>query len=208
MTPKSEVFNEDNMVGMRRYPDKYFELAIVDPPYGIGAENHAGNKENGWNQWKAKSWDSEIPKQEYWHELFRVSKNQIVWGANYMSMFLSPKMGWIVWDKGQRNFSLSDGELAWSSFDRAMRIFSLSRAVANQEIKYHPTQKPVALYRWLLKNYAKPGDKILDPNMGSQSSRIAAHEMGFDYYGWELDSDYFRDGCKRFDQYKSQLKLF
>ena len=129
----SEVYNMDCISGMKQYPDKYFDLAIVDQPYGIGAENHAGNKKNGWTQWAKKDWDKAIPTAEYWKELFRVSKNQIVWGANYMTEYLPPKMGWIVWDKGQRDFSLADGELAWTSFDKAMRIFTYARAKALKE---------------------------------------------------------------------------
>lgn len=154
ITDKIQITNEDNMELMARYPDKYFDLAIVDPPYGIGAENHAGNKENGWTQWVKKDWDKVIPTAEYWQELFRVSKNQIVWGANYMTEYLPPKMGWIVWDKGQRCFSLADGELAWTSFDKAMRIFTYARAKALKEGKIHPTQKPIELYKWILDNYA------------------------------------------------------
>ena len=196
----SEVHNTDCLEYMRTMPDKAFELAIADPPYGIGAENQAGPKENGWTQWAKKDWDRTIPTAEFWSELFRVSKHQIVWGGNYMTEHLPPKMGWVVWDKGQRDFSLADGELAWTSFDKAMRIFSFSRAAALQEGKIHPTQKPVALYAWLLKNYAKPGDRIFDPMMGSQSSRIAAYKMGFDYVGCELDKEYFAKGCERFDR--------
>ena len=198
----------DCMDAMAKMPDKSYDLAIVDPPYGIGAENHAGNKENGWTQWAKKDWDKAIPTAEYWKELFRVSKNQIVWGANYMTEHLPPKMGWIVWDKGQRDFSLADGELAWTSFDKAMRIFTYARAKALKEGKIHPTQKPVALYKWILKNYAKPGDKIIDTHGGSMSIAIACHDMGFDLDLWEIDPDYYRDGVKRFENHKRQSTLF
>jgi site-specific DNA-methyltransferase (adenine-specific) len=204
----NEVFNEDCMELMRRYPDGYFELACVDPPYGIGAENHAGNKKNGWTQWKKKEWDFGIPPKEYWTELFRVSKNQVVWGGNYMTEHLPAKMGWIVWDKGQRDFSLADGELAWTSFDKAMRIITIHRATANQENKLHPTQKPVKLYDWIFANYAKEGDKILDTHVGSGSSRIAAHRAGLDFIGSELDPDYWAAQEKRYKDFKSQLTLF
>lgn len=193
---------------MREFPDKHFELAIVDPPYGIGAENHAGNEKNGWTQWAKKEWDKAMPIDKYWQELFRVSKNQIVWGANYMTEYLPPKMGWVVWDKGQRDFSLADGELAWTSFDKAMRIFTYARAKALQDGKIHPTQKPVALYKWLLKNYAKECDKILDTHGGSMSIAIACQDMGFDLTLSELDPDYYAAGVKRFEQHKAQLKLF
>ena len=193
---------------MAQFPDKYFDLAIVDPPYGIGAENHAGNKDNGWTQWAKKDWDKAIPTAEYWYELFRVSKNQIVWGANYMTKYLPPKMGWIVWDKGQRDFSLADGELAWTSFDKAMRIFTYARAKALKEGKIHPTQKPNDLYKWLLDNYAKQGDKILDTHLGSGSIAIACHDYGFDLTACELDKEYYDKAMERIKNHVSQLKMF
>ena len=202
------ITNEDNMELMARYEDNYFDLAIVDPPYGIGAENHAGKKENGWTQWVKKDWDKEIPTAEYWKELFRVSKNQIVWGGNYMTEHLPPKMGWIVWDKGQRDFSLADGELAWTSFDKAMRIFTYARAKALQEGKIHPTQKPVKLYEWLLMNYAKEGDRILDTHGGSGSICLACHNLGFDLDWIELDQDYYEAAKKRYERHKRQLRMF
>ena len=193
---------------MATLPDKAFELAIVDPPYGINANNHQGSKDNGWRQWKETNWDQCIPKKEYFNELFRVSRNQIIWGGNYMVSHLKPSMGWIVWDKGQRNFSLADGELAFSSFDRALRIFTHHRAKQLSENRIHPTQKPVALYEWLLMNYAKEGDKILDTHLGSGSSRIAAHKLGFEFVGCELDKDYFEAQEKRFKLETMQLRLF
>ena len=202
-----ELLNCDCMEYMATVPDKYFDLAIVDPPYGIGAENHAGNKDNGWTQWVKKDWDKAIPTAEYWQELFRVSKNQIVWGANYMTKYLPPKMGWIVWDKGQRDFSLADGELAWTSFDKAMRIFTYARAKALKEGKIHPTQKPIPLYEWLLTNYAKKGQRILDTHLGSGSSAIAAHYFGVDFVGCELDKDYFEAAKARFDMATKQLAM-
>ena len=215
MKIKSEVFNMDCIEGMKRYPDNYFDLAIVDPPYGIGADkaqNNAGEKW-GYKKYKDTDWDSSIPKKDYWDELFRVSKNQIVWGGNYMTEFLPPSMGWILWDKGQRDFSLADGELAWTSFKKALRIFNMSRPEAlaknNKEGgRLHPTQKPVKLYKWLLTNYAKEGDKILDTHLGSGSSRIAAYDLGFEFTGFELDEDYFKASEKRFKQHTDQLTLF
>ena len=203
----------DCMEAMAKMPDNAYNLAIVDPPYGIGAENHAGKEENGWKQWDKKDWDKEPPNSEYWKELFRVSENQIVWGANYYPQFLYPSMGWIVWDKGQRGFSLADGELAFSSFNRAMRVCDLSRGTALSDNiksggKIHPTQKPVALYKWLLHNYAKEGDKILDTHGGSMSIALACHEMGFDLDLWELDPEYYQKGVKRFNQHKAQLRMF
>lgn len=198
---------------MSRYPDKYFDLAIVDPPYGIGAENHAGKKENGWKQWDKKNWDKETPKEDYFKELFRVSKNQIIWGGNYMTNFLPPKPCWIFWDKGQRDFSLADGELAWTSFEKAMRVFEMPRASAMQQNnntggKIHPTQKPVKLYEWLLMNYAKDGDKILDTHLGSGSIAIACHNLGFELTACELDTEYYEAALKRLKQHQSQLTIF
>lgn len=206
--PKSEVFNQDCMEGMKQFPDKYFELAIVDPPYGIGAsEMQMGLGKKKWM--RGKGWDDIAPDDIYFNELFRVSKNQIVWGANHFKLPIS--RGWIFWDKDvQPDLSFSSGELAWSSFDCVLKKANIdySGFRGKDGDKIHPTQKPVALYRWLLKNYAKPGDKILDTHLGSGSSRIAAYEMGFDFTGYELDKDYFDASVKRFEQYKAQLKLF
>lgn len=202
--------NRDCMEAMAEFPDKFFDLAIVDPPYGINfAKTHTGN---GWIVRESKDWDKEIPSAEYFAELRRVSKNQIIWGANYMTEHLPPSMGWIFWDKGQRNFSLADGELAYTSYQRALRVFTMPRGAHKAEDdktggKMHPTQKPVKLYKWLLKNYANQGYKILDTHLGSGSSRIAAHDMGFDFWGYEIDADYFRDQEKRFRQHTSQLTL-
>jgi len=204
----STVYLMDCIEGMKKFPDKIFDLAVVDPPYGIGAENHAGNKENGWTQWNKKEWDKSTPNAEYWKELFRVSKNQIVWGGNYMTEYLPPKMGWIIWDKGQRDFSLADGEMAWTSFDKAMRIFTYARAKALQEGKIHPTQKPSALYDWVYSKYASEGNLILDTHLGSQSSRIAANKAGLDFVGFEIDREYYDNGNKRFKNFVSQGVLF
>jgi len=215
-----ELLNQDCMIYMSSLPDKAFELAIVDPPYGIGADeeqnkaamsriraNGKSKAGRGWKLYAETQWDKSIPQEDYWIELFRVSENQIVWGGNYMTEYLSPSMGWVFWDKGQRDFSLADGELAWTSFDRALRVFSYSRARALQDGRIHPTQKPVALYRWLLKNYAKAGDRILDTHLGSASSAIAAHQMGFDMVGLEIDKEYFEAAQKRFKEQTAQLAL-
>ena len=208
----SEVYNMDCVAGMREYPDKYFDLAIVDPPYGIGAENHAGNAENGWKQWDKKNWDSSIPNEEYFTELFRVSKNQIIWGGNYFANLLPNSQAWIFWDKGQRNFSLADGELCWTSFKKSLRVFEMARAKAKASIGYekiHPTQKPIELYEFCL-NFAKleQGDKILDTHLGSGSSRIAAYRNGFHFVGFELDKDYYEAQEKRFKTELMQPRLF
>jgi site-specific DNA-methyltransferase (adenine-specific) len=208
----SQVTNEDCMQLMSRYPDKYFELAIVDPPYGIHRsgqrETFTKNPKHKRKSFTDKGWDMEIPNAHYWNELFRVSKNQIVFGANYFTKYLPSSMGWIFWDKGQ-DLTMSDGELAFTSFNKALRRIVINR---NQLLieggTLHPTQKPIKLYTWILKNYANEGDKILDTHLGSGSSRIAADKMGFDFYGCELDRDYFEAQEKRFREYKSQLVMF
>jgi site-specific DNA-methyltransferase (adenine-specific) len=208
-TPVSIVTQEDCMDLMSRYPDKYFELSIVDPPYGIGRDGslrttsrHGGRKAHSF-----KGWDNRTPEQKYFDELFRVSQHQIVWGANFMTSFLPPSMGWIFWDKGQRICN-SDGELAFSSFDRALRVAEYNRVELLKEGTIHPTQKPIVLYKWLLTNYANEGDKILDTHLGSGSSRIASYIMGFDFYGCEIDKDYFNAQEKRFKEQTAQQSLF
>jgi site-specific DNA-methyltransferase (adenine-specific) len=225
----SEVFNGDCMEYMARYPDKYFELAIVDPPYGIGFDREntsmsAGTRKDGskrkmtsWSNPKEKGyaikeWDKSIPNEDYFIELKRVSKRQIIWGGNYFTEHLTPSGGWVVWEKGvPEGMSLSQAEIAWTNCLNSIRVVKVLWAgyiKSDSEERSHPTQKPVKLYRWLLQNYAKPGDKILDTHMGSQSSRIAAHDMGFDYYGSELDRDYFDAGCKRYENHIKQLTIF
>jgi site-specific DNA-methyltransferase (adenine-specific) len=218
----SEVTNEDCMEGMARYPDKYFDLAIVDPPYGIGAGLGSGKNQikqikNG--IMKGGEWDSNTPTQKYFDELFRVSKNQIVWGGNYMTSFLKESKGWIFWDKIQVSENHSDGELAWTSFEKRLRMFkycwsgnrygfeSKINGVGKPSIRIHPTEKPVSLYEWLLLNYANQGDKILDTHLGSGSSRIAAYEMGFDFTAFELDTEYFEAQEKRYKAHIAQLKM-
>ena len=203
---QSEVYLEDCMTGMKRYPDKHFDLAIVDPPYGIKNMNAGGRGMNGWSDWRGKEWDNKIPSDEYFKELRRVSKNQIIWGGNYFP--LEPTKCWIIWDKGQRDFSLADGEMAWTSFDKAMRIFELSRGAANTEDKIHPTQKPIKLYEWILSKFAKRRNLILDTHIGSGSSRIAAYKNGFDFTGFEIDKEYYDKQEKRFNDFKSQMRLF
>jgi site-specific DNA-methyltransferase (adenine-specific) len=209
---KSEVFNIDNMVGMAQYPDNYFELALIDPPYGIGESGGDKKRNRKYNRivkHTKKDWDSQTPNQAYFSELRRVSKNQVIWGANYLiDKIQTPTMGWIFWDK-RIGGDFSDGELAWTSFNRALRMFSYSHVgdTRGGHDRIHPTQKPVPLYEWILKNYAKEGDKILDTHVGSGSSRIAAYKMGFDFTGFELDEEYFNASVKRFNEFKSQLTL-
>ncbi len=209
----SVVENIDCMTRLREAPDNHWDLAICDPPYGIERSgqklsvNNANPKHNR-KHFEDKGWDSAIPSADYFTELRRVSLNQIVWGGNYMTEHLPPSRGWIVWDKGQEGLSMSDGELAWSSFDVPLRRKVLNRVALLMEGTIHPTQKPVALYKWLLTNYAKPGDTILDTHLGSQSSRIAAWDLGFDFTGFELDEDYFKAVCERFADHIAQPKLF
>jgi len=213
---ESVTFNEDCMAGMARYPDKYFDLAIVDPPYGIGEDG--GDKKRGTKSIKTpiynkKNWDSEPPKIEYFNQLLRVSKNQIIWGANHFIKNIPYNSScWIVWDKDNTG-DFADAELAYTSFKSAVRIFKfrwngmLQQNMKDKEQRIHPTQKPVALYKWLLQNYAKQGDKILDTHLGSGSSRIAAYKMGFDFTAFELDTEYFVAQEKRFEQFKQQLTI-
>ena len=206
----NEVHNIDCLEYMKTLPDKFFDLAIADPPYGIGedgAKNHSRSKLAETRKYTPKEWDGHAPDQEFFDELRRVSKNQIIWGANhFISRIPLDSPCWVVWDKENGENDFADCELAWSSFRTAVRRFKFRWAgmlqgnMAHKEDRIHPTQKPVALYAWILKNYAQPGDKIFDPMMGSQSSRIAAYKMGFDYVGCELDPDYFAAGCARFDR--------
>jgi len=194
---------------MKDFPDNYFELAIVDPPYGIGADgnNKSDGKHGGRKAHDKKEWDSKKPDANYFKELFRVSENQIIWGANYYPEFLHPSMGWILWDKGQR-IKQSDGELAFSSFNRALRIYTRNRCELLKEGTIHPTQKPIVLYKWLLTNYAKPDDKILDTHIGSGSIRIACYDMGYELHGCELDKDYYEAQEERFKKHTQQAELF
>lgn len=213
------AYNRDCMDAMREMPDKAFDLAICDPPYGIGASSasfiHSGQRGNALaivKHFEAKEWDNAKPSAEYFAELRRVTKNQIIWGGNHFD--LGPSSAYIVWDKENGTNAYADCELAWSSFPTAVRRFTFRWAgmlqgdMSNKESRIHPTQKPVALYKWLLTNYAKPGDKILDTHLGSQSSRIAAWDLGFEFVGFELDVDYYKAGCERFERHKSQAKLF
>lgn len=204
----SEVYNEDCMIGMARYPDKFFDLAIVDPPYGGG--QHFNFRFGVGDQ----VYENHRPDVKYWNELFRVSISQIVWGGNYFTNFLPVNRCWISWYKGQPIDAFSDFELAWTSFDKTSRAIKLESFGFNHADKrilgqstIHPTQKPVALYKWLIRNYANPNDKILDTHLGSGSSRIAAHDAGLDFYGWEIDTDYYQAQEKRFKQHISQLTL-
>ncbi len=202
----NQIYNVDCLQFMKQLPDKYFDLIITDPPYGIGADlnqQKAGGK-NGWRKYDLETnWDTSIPSEEVFKEMFRVSKNQIIWGGNYFTEFLPPRMCWLVWDKGQREFSLADGEMAWTSFQKAMRIFTYSRAKFLNEMnekREHPTQKPVSLGRWILEKFAKEGDLIFDPFAGSGSFLIACKQLGFKFVGCEINKDYVEIIKKRLAQ--------
>ena len=193
---------------MARYPDKYFDLAIVDPPYGIGnklVDGGGTRKAKFDNDRHSIKWDDEIPKDEYFKELFRVSKNQIIWGSNYFNL-PTTKCN-IIWDKMQE-FNGSDFELAWTSFDKASKAFRMSRVEAYSQGKIHPTEKPYKLYKWLLDKYAKQGDKILDTHLGSGSIAIACHDYGFELTACELDKEYFDKAMERINNHTAQMKLF
>ena len=203
------IINVDCMEYMKTLPDKFFDLAIVDPPYGIGDKLLNGGKTGAvkfHEQYELKKWDNYRPDAKYWFELFRVSHNQIVWGGNYFSDFLPPSRGIISWDKnlGEPN-NFSHFELAWTSFDCIARKVVVGSNTGN---RIHPTQKPVKLYEWILTKYAKPGQTIFDSHMGSGSSAIAAINLGFEYVGCELDKDYYAAACKRIEQHAKQERLF
>jgi site-specific DNA-methyltransferase (adenine-specific) len=226
----SIVFNEDCIEGMKRYPDKYFDLAVVDPPYGIGASEMTMGSGKKKKYQKGKKWDNETPSKEYFLELIRVSKNQIIWGGNYFELPLTKS--WIFWDKGiYGDCDFADGELAWTSLNKVLRIAKIRYKgfLGADTDRIHPTQKPVKLYDWIFHNYTnksitcghkhtpeynhlcsicKHPFKVLDTHLGSGSSRIAAYKHGLDFTGFELDKDYFEASEKRFNNFKSQLTLF
>ena len=210
VTDKITITQEDCMELLKRTPDNYYDLSIVDPPYGIGFDNKIRDK-------KSKSWDNEIPSDEYFIELQRVSKNQIIWGGNYFPyLWKNACKSFIFWDKDPSVETYSDGELAWSSFDvPAKRFYWAWNGLANgikgrnkTDKTIHPTQKPIELYKWLLDKYAKEGDKILDTHLGSMSIAIACADYGFELVGCELDPDYYNAGIKRLKNHVAQLKLF
>ena len=205
---ESKVLNIDCMVGMAEYPDKYFDLAVVDPPYGIGnklVDGGGGRNAKFDKNRNSVKWDI-LPNVNYFTELMRVSKNQIIWGSNYFE--LPPTRCNLIWYKMQE-FSGADFELAWTSFDKASKAFKMSRVEAYSDGKIHPTQKPVALYDWIYSKYLPEGGKVIDTHLGSGSNRIAADKAGnIEFVGYELDKDYFEAQEKRWTAYKMQQKLF
>jgi len=201
-------YNMDCMDGMKEFPDKYFELAIVDPPYGININMNMGREKGKPIKYAKKNWDDSIPDKTYFNELKRVSQNQIIWGGNYFPLPLTKS--WLFWDKQVPvGVDFADGELAWTSFKKTLKKIRIPYSgFIGSEGKIHPTQKPVALYTWLLQNYAHTGDKILDTHVGSASSLIACYNLGFDYVGFELDKDYYDAATKRLNDFKSQISMF
>ena len=216
--PFSIVFNEDCVQGLKRFADNYFDLAIVDPPYGIDINNQSQGKGGGVARkidYTKKDWDKSAPEIIYFNELRRVSKNQIVWGANhFISRLPFDSSCWIVWDKDNGETDFADCELAWPSFKTAVRRFKWTWAgmrqqnMKNKEERIHPTQKPIALYKWLLMNYASEGNLILDTHLGSGSSRIAAYDLKFNFIGFEIDKEYYEKQEKRFKNFTAQQRLF
>jgi len=232
--PNIQLLNEDCMLTMSRMKDKEFDLAICDPPYGIGEDGGKNNSRGsaaGANKWKCsrnttgvgiastyfvpKKWDKEPPPQNYFNELLRVSENQIIFGANhFISKNPIDSSCWIIWDKVNGTTDFADCEIAWTSFKTAIRKFTymwngmLQGNMKNKEKRIHPTQKPIALYDWILRNYAKPGQRILDTHLGSGSSAIAAHYFGCDFVGCEIDVDYFNAAKERFDRETQQVAMF
>jgi site-specific DNA-methyltransferase (adenine-specific) len=217
VTDKITITNEDNMLLMARYPDNYFDLAIVDPPYGIDADvkNNTNKMQTKNSAAKSKKygsqlWDSDIPTDEYFDELKRVSKKQIIWGANYFGLV----GGMIYWHKNVTMPTYSTGELAWVSWMNKLNFVDITwhgmiqHDMSNKETRIHPTQKPVALYKWLLDKYAKQGDKILDTHLGSGSIAIACNDYGFDLTACELDKEYFDKAMERISNHTNQQKLF
>jgi site-specific DNA-methyltransferase (adenine-specific) len=217
---KIHIYNGDCMDLLKQTPDKYYDLAIVDPPYGIGfgefnRTNKTGNGERvKANKYKNSEWDNAIPDKEYFEELLRVSENQIVWGGNYFPyLWHNGCKGFIFWYKGNPVPNFADGELAWTSFNKVAkqfdyRYYGALEGKTSASDKIHPTQKPVQLYEWLLLNYAKEGDTILDTHFGSLSIGIACHDMGFELTAIELDEDYYEAGKNRLINHQRQLNLF
>lgn len=204
------ITNEDNMELMARYPDKYFDLAIVDPPYGLGTKTtDGGTTKNSQTKFmkdiRRSNWDNSIPNAKYFQELKRVSKEQIVWGGNYMAEFLGNTKCVVIWDKMTYIPTMSQFEFAFCSMNKHPQLIKIN---SNDVNRFHPTQKPIKLYKWLLTKYANEGDKILDTHLGSGSIAIACHDLGFDLTACELDTDYYNAAMKRIEDHKKQLKLF
>lgn len=209
----NQLYNEDCMEAMKQIPDKYFQLAITDPPYGIGIDGQKLKIEKNPKQnrklHKKMNWDKAIPGAEYFRELERISENQIIWGGNYFVEHLQQgHKGWIVWDKGQRGLTMSDCELAYTSFDSPTRIVIINRVELLKDGTFHPTQKPVKLYEWILSNYAKTGDRIIDTHAGSGASCVACHRLRFEWLAFEVNQHYFTEADKRIKAEQAQMTIF
>jgi len=205
------ITNEDNMDLMSRYKDNHFDLAIVDPPYGINASLGVGLHSRRKFQKEKKEWDNETPKQEYWDELFRVSKNQIICGANYFLEYLYSSKSFICWIKNNPAPNFAQAEFLWTSTNVNGKVYDSGKQIQHEIMweggSIHPTQKPVKLYEWILMNYAKEGNKILDTHLGSGSIAIACHNLGFDLTACELDKEYYNSAMKRIKQHQAQLRI-
>lgn len=218
ITDKIRIYNEDCLEAIKKIPDKAYDLAIVDPPYGIGEDGGTNGSRSKMTKSKvyiSKGWDKEPPSREYFNELKRVSKNQIIWGANhFIDRVPYASSSWVVWNKENGATDFADCELAYTSFTTAVRMFTwrwqgmLQGDMKNKEQRIHPTQKPVKLYEWLLHNYAKEGDKILDTHLGSGSIAMACHNKGYDLTAYEIDKEYFEATTKRIKGHISQLTMF
>jgi site-specific DNA-methyltransferase (adenine-specific) len=209
--PFNVILHGDCMDLMSELGENEIDLAVVDPPYGIGIDGQKGEIKNGVQIRKNhefKKWDLAIPKKEYFDELFRISKNQIIWGGNYFTEHLKPVKSWVFWYKGQTGLTMSDGEMAWTSTGKVTRMIDLHRTHLWKERPFHPTQKPIALYRWILQNYAKPGQTIIDTHSGSGSLACACHLEKFNFIAIEKDYDYWLASVKRYEELKSQGTLF
>ena len=214
-----QIYNEDCLKAMKEMPNDSFDLAICDPPYGIHEKLKTTEKKRNGNafavEYMKKQWDKNRPSKEYFDQLLRVSKNQVIWGGNYFADLLPPSRGWICWDKVLDNFTSVNHELAWTSFDKALKMFRRDHGKNHgfmlrrpEDQKIHPTQKPIALYNWILSHYAKEGWKILDTHLGSGSIAIACHNMNYDLTAFEIDSEYYEAALNRLQNHQKQLKLF
>lgn len=212
----NQIINADCLDILRQLPDKCVDLLLTDPPYGIdyggqlikGEEYKTQTNKHGWRNFGNGEWDKERPSAEIFREMLRVSKNQIIWGGNYFADLLPASQGWFVWNKMQRNFSLADGELAWTSFDKALRIFDYSRGQANQDEKIHPTQKPLKLIEWCLARGGVENDLVLDCFSGSGTTAVACHNLHRRFICIEKDPEYYRASCERLEQAQRQQTLF
>lgn len=210
LTDKLTITNEDNMLLMARYPDNYFDLAIVDPPYGLGTKTtDGGSKKNSQTKFmkdiRRSNWDNSIPNEEYFKELKRVSSNQIIWGGNYMTEYIGNTKCILIWDKMTYIPTMSQFEFAFCSMNKHPQLIKINSNDINRQ---HPTQKPIALYKWILDKYAKQGDKILDTHLGSGSIAIACHDYGFELTACELDKEYYDKAIQRIQNHLLQQKLF